>query len=57
MYLDIHLNEEKNNKNDWRISNEKSNVKVFVISTNEELMIAKATGELYEKSIKDKNEK
>ena len=56
-YLNIHLNEDKNNKNQWQISNEESNVKVFVIPTNEELMIAKTTVELYEKSIKDKNEK
>ncbi|MEP6949561.1 MAG: acetate/propionate family kinase, partial [Ginsengibacter sp.] len=56
-YLNIHLNEEKNNKNQWQISNEKSNVKVYVIPTNEELVIATMTGEIYEKSIKDKNEK
>ncbi len=56
-YLNIHLNEEKNNKNQWQISNEESNVKVYVIPTNEELMIAKTTGEIYEKSIKNKNEK
>jgi acetate kinase len=56
-YQNIHLNEEKNNKNQWQISNEESNVKVFVIPTNEELMIAKMTGKIYEKSIKDKNEK
>ncbi|MEO7523781.1 MAG: hypothetical protein ABIT58_06780, partial [Ferruginibacter sp.] len=52
-YLNIHLNEEKNNKNRWQISNEESNVKVFVIPTNEELMIAKTIGELYEKSVQD----
>jgi acetate kinase len=56
-YLNIHLNEEKNNKNQWQISNEESNVKVFVIPTNEELMIAKTAGELHEKNIKNKNEK
>jgi len=56
-YLNIHLNEEKNNKNQWQISNEESNVKVYVIPTNEELMIAKMTGERYQKSINDKNEK
>jgi len=56
-YLNIHLNEEKNNKNQWQISNEESNVKVYVIPTNEELMIAKMTGEIYQKSINDKNEK
>ncbi|MEO7266224.1 MAG: acetate/propionate family kinase [Ferruginibacter sp.] len=56
-YLNIHLNEDKNNKNQWQISNEESIVKVYVIPTHEELMIAKATGEIYEKRIKDKNEK
>ncbi|MDZ4810924.1 MAG: acetate/propionate family kinase, partial [Bacteroidota bacterium] len=56
-YLNIHLNEEINNKNQWQISNEESNVKVYVIPTNEELMIAKMTGERYQKSINDKNEK
>lgn len=56
-YLNIHLTEDKNKKNKWQISNEESIVKVYVIPTNEELMITKATGELYEKSIKDKNEK
>jgi len=56
-YLNIHLNEEINNKNQWQISNEESNVKVYVIPTNEELMIAKMTGEIYQKSINDKNEK
>jgi acetate kinase len=56
-YLNIHLNEDKNNKNKWQISNEESIVKVYVIPTNEELMIAKATSELYEKRIKDKNGK
>jgi len=52
-YLNIHLNKEKNDKNQWQISNEENNVKVFVIPTNEELMIAKTTGEIYEKSIKN----
>ncbi|MEO6346681.1 MAG: acetate/propionate family kinase, partial [Aquaticitalea sp.] len=56
-YLNIHLNGEKNNKNQWQISKDENNVKVYVIPTNEELMIAKTTGEIYEKSIKDKNEK
>jgi len=52
-YLNIHLNEEKNNKNKWQISNDESAVKVYVIPTNEELMIVKTTGEVYEKRIKD----
>ena len=56
-HLNIHLNEEKNNKNQWQISNEKSSVKVHVIPTNEEIMIAKTTNEIYEKSTKAKNGK
>ncbi len=42
-YLSIQLNEEKNNKNEWQISTDASKVKVYVIPTNEELMIAKDT--------------
>jgi len=49
-YLNIHLKEENNNKNQWQISNEKSNVKVYVIPTNEELMIAKMASMIYEKT-------
>ena len=51
-YLNIHINEEKNNKNHWQISDDESKVKVYVVPTNEELMIAKMTAELYEKGIK-----
>lgn len=39
-YAGISLNEGKNNKNEWLISNDNSNVKVYVIPTNEELMMA-----------------
>ena len=46
-YLNIHLNEEKNNENQWQISNEESKVKVYVIPTNEELMIAEKAAEIY----------
>ncbi len=46
-YLNIQLDEEKNNKNEWRISSDESKVKVYVIPTNEELMIAKDTMQLY----------
>ena len=49
-YLNIHLNEEKNNENQWQISNEESNVKIYVIPTNEELEIADTTAELYKNS-------
>jgi len=47
-YLNIQINEEKNNKNHWQISGDESEVKVYVVPTNEELMIAKMTAELYE---------
>ena len=49
-YLNIHLNEEKNNENQWQISNEESNVKIYVIPTNEELKIAETTAEIYKSS-------
>jgi acetate kinase len=49
-YLNIHLNEENNNNNQWQISNEESKVKVYVIPTNEELMIAKTAFDLYDKN-------
>lgn len=47
-FLNIQINEEKNNKNHWQISGDESEVKVYVVPTNEELMIAKMTAELYE---------
>ena len=46
-YLNIQLDKEKNNKNERQISNKASKVKVYVIPTNEELMIAKDTAQLY----------
>ncbi len=46
-YLNIQLDEEKNNKNEWQISNYESRVKVYIIPTNEELMIAKDTMQIY----------
>ncbi len=46
-YLNIQLDKEKNNKNEWEISSDESKVKVYVIPTNEELMIAKDTMQLY----------
>ena len=46
-YLNIQLDEEKNNKNEWQISNYESKIKVYVIPTNEELMIAKDTMQIY----------
>ncbi len=46
-YLNIQLDEEKNNKNQWQISKEESSVNVYIIPTNEELMIAETTAEIY----------
>ncbi|MDQ2862873.1 MAG: acetate/propionate family kinase [Bacteroidota bacterium] len=52
MYLGVELNDEKNNKNEWQISAGKSKVEVYVIPTNEELMIAKETGKVFRKNKK-----
>ncbi len=48
-YGGIRLNEDKNNKNEWLISDNDSNVKVYVIPTNEELMIANFVNNILEK--------
>ncbi|MEO6288800.1 MAG: acetate/propionate family kinase [Ginsengibacter sp.] len=56
-YLNIHIDEEKNNKNGRQISNDDHHVKIYVITTNEEFMIAETAGRLYENSIKDQNKK
>ncbi len=42
-FLGIELDEEKNQKNEFLISSEKAHVKVYVIPTDEELMLAKST--------------
>jgi len=47
-YGQISLYEESNNKNERLISDDQSRVKVYVIPTNEELVIATATAALYE---------
>lgn len=49
-YLNIELNEESNNKNEHLISGNNSAVKVYVISTNEELMIAENAVTVYRNS-------
>ncbi len=49
-YLNIELNKENNNKNELRISSDNSAVKVYVIPTNEELMIARDTAHVYSTS-------
>lgn len=46
-YLGIEINERKNKKNKTIISTKKSKVKVYVIPTNEEIMIARNAKELY----------
>ena len=48
-YLNLKLNVEQNNKNGRQISTDDSRVKVYVIPTNEELMIARTTAALYHK--------
>jgi acetate kinase len=52
MHLGIELSDEKNNKNEWQISVDKSKVEVYVIPTNEELMIEKETGKIFRKNRK-----
>ncbi len=49
-YLNLEIDEEKNKKNITIISTTKSKVKVYVIPTDEEIIIAKNTKELYKKS-------
>ncbi len=46
-YFGIELNEKKNKKNEWLISKGSSAVKVYVIPTNEELMIAQNAASLF----------
>ncbi len=46
-FLHAELDEEKNNRNDQLISSANSTVKIYVIPTNEELMIAKETLAVY----------
>ena len=46
-YLNIELNDEKNNNNERQISTDNTAIKVYVIPTNEELMIAEDTMQLY----------
>ena len=48
-YLNLRLNVEQNNKNGRQISTDDSRVKVYVIPTTEELMIARTTAALYHK--------
>ena len=52
-YGGISLNDENNNKNNRLISNDQSRVNVYVIPTNEELIIATASGTLYKNSQKN----
>ena len=49
-YLNLEIDEEKNKKNITIISTTKSKVKVYVIPTDEEIIIATNTKELYKKS-------
>lgn len=47
-YAGIGLNEEKNNKNEWLISNDDSKIKVYVIPTDEQLMMANFVNNIFE---------
>ena len=49
LYLGIELDEEQNKKNAFQISTEAKAVKVYVIPTNEELMIAKTAAQIFQK--------
>lgn len=53
-YLNIEIDEKENNKNAMIISTAKSKVKVYVIPTDEEIIIAKSAKELF---INSKNKK
>ncbi|HVX28431.1 MAG TPA: acetate/propionate family kinase [Parafilimonas sp.] len=46
-YINLSIDQQKNNNNELVISNNQSKIKVYVIPTNEELMIAEITAELY----------
>ncbi len=50
-YMGIQLNQERNSKNELQISANESTIKVYVIPTNEELMIAKSTAAVCKKII------
>ncbi|MBC6113107.1 acetate/propionate family kinase [Pedobacter fastidiosus] len=56
-YLGMEIDERKNKKNNTIISTKKSKVKVYVIPTNEEFMIAESTSKLYQSSTKDNNQR
>ena len=51
-YAGVELNEEQNQKNAFQISSNNSTVKVYVIPTDEEVMIAKTTADIWEKANK-----
>lgn len=46
-YLNMHISEEKNYKNERQITDDESAVNVYVMPTNEELKIAETTAEIY----------
>lgn len=46
-YINLSIDQQKNNNNELVISNNQSKIKVYVIPTSEELMIAETTAELY----------
>lgn len=54
-YLGIEIDEEENKKNSRRISTSNSKVTVYVLPTDEEIMIARETRKLYLKMLKKSN--
>jgi acetate kinase len=50
-YAGIIIDKKKNDNNEWLISHELSKIKVYVIPTNEELMIAETTAEIYNHNV------
>ena len=53
-YLDIEIDEKENNKNALLISTKNSKVRVYVIPTDEEIIIAKSAKKLFIKNFKKK---
>jgi acetate kinase len=52
-YAGLELNEEQNQKNAVQISSKKSTAKVYVIPTDEEVMIAKTTADIWKRKTKN----
>ncbi|HRN47295.1 MAG TPA: hypothetical protein PKW69_04625, partial [Niabella sp.] len=48
-YAGVELNEEQNQKNAFQISAKNSTVEVYVVPTDEEVMIAKTTADIWKR--------